>query len=277
MPFYKKVFKGLVRGEIFIVTAALLWSTIGIAGAISYNCGGEIIQLPALRALFGFLIGLPIIKLRFIDKRFVIMGFLFTGPLFISYQISAAVLGVGTAAFLLYTAPVIVSLASVPILKEKISFVRGVSVIMALIGVFLLEDPSKISIIGVIPALSYSGIIVYSRKLVSSGVDPMEVGIAPLFWAAIEGIAISGPEMTRINLCSLAASVYLGIFTALLPYVLYSKGLKTIEASRASIISTLEPLFATLLGFLILGQMISLKGVVGGIIIVLAAVLSMKK
>ncbi|RSN78683.1 EamA family transporter, partial [Candidatus Methanodesulfokora washburnensis] len=71
--------------------------------------------------------------------------------------------------------------------------------------------------------------------------------------------------------------IYLGAFTALLPYVLYSKGLKTIEASRASIISTLEPLFATLLGFLILGQMISMKGIVGGIIIVLAAVLSMRK
>ncbi|PNV77251.1 MAG: hypothetical protein C0200_07090 [Thermoproteota archaeon] len=265
-----------MRGEIFIVTAALLWSTIGIAGALSYNCGGEIIQLPAFRALFGFLIGLPFVKLRFIDKRFVIMGFLFTGPLFISYQISAAVLGVGTAAFLLYTAPVIVSLVSVPVLKEKMDFNKGASIIMALLGVFLLEDPSKISMIGIIPALSYSGIIVYSRKLVSSGMDPVDVGVAPLFWAALEGILVSGPEMTRMNVCSAVASIYLGIFTALLPYVLYSKGLRTIEASRASIISTLEPLFATLLGFLILGQVISLRGVFGGIMIVLAAVLSMR-
>jgi Predicted permease, DMT superfamily len=266
-----------VRGEIFIVTAALLWSTIGIAGALSYSCGGDVMQLPALRALFGFLIGLPVVKLRFLDKRYVIMGFLFTGPLFISYQISAAVLGVGTAAFLLYTAPVIVSLVSVPVLKEKISLKRGISIIMALIGVFLLEDPSKINIIGIIPALSYSGIIVYSRKLVSAGADPMDVGIAPLLWAALEGALVSGFSMTRITFCSVIVSIYLGAFTALLPYVLYSKGLKTIEASRASIISTLEPLFATLLGFLILGQMISMKGIVGGIIIVLAAMLSMRK
>lgn len=266
-----------MREEIFIVTAALLWSTIGIAGALSYSCGGEIILLPGLRALFGFLIGLPMVKLRFLDRRFVIMGLLFTGPLFISYQISAAVLGVGTAAFLLYTAPVIVSIASVLVLNERISLLRGVSVVMALAGVFLLEDPSKISIIGIIPALSYSGIIVYSRKLVLSGASPVDVGIAPLLWAALEGILISGPEITRINLCSTAASIYLGVFTALLPYVLYSKGLEKIEASRASIISTLEPFFAALLGFLILGQTMSMRGILGGILIVLAAILSMRR
>ena len=66
--------------------------------------------------------------------------------------------------------------------------------------------------------------------------------------------------------------IVLGLVPTLLAFVLYNLGLKNIKASEASIISTLEPVTAAVLGNLVLleklspQQLLGVFVVIGGII-----------
>ena len=61
------------------------------------------------------------------------------------------------------------------------------------------------------------------------------------------------------------------IVTAVVPYLAYTKGLQTTEASRAAILATVEPVVATVLGALVYREKLSLPAFLG-ILSVLAAI-----
>ena len=62
------------------------------------------------------------------------------------------------------------------------------------------------------------------------------------------------------------------IVTAVIPFLSYTLGLRSIEASKAGIIATIEPVEATILGFIFFSETITLLSGVG-IVLVLAAVI----
>ena len=64
-----------------------------------------------------------------------------------------------------------------------------------------------------------------------------------------------------------------GVISTVLPYTLYNYGLNTMENGRASIIASVEPLVATLLGIVIFHEKMSLGGVAGMVLILGALVL----
>ncbi|RLG39671.1 MAG: hypothetical protein DRN78_06425 [Thermoproteota archaeon] len=57
----------------------------------------------------------------------------------------------------------------------------------------------------------------------------------------------------KLTLISSASVLYLGIFTAAIAYILQARGLRIVEASTASVISTLEPFVALIIGLLMGG------------------------
>jgi drug/metabolite transporter (DMT)-like permease len=77
------------------------------------------------------------------------------------------------------------------------------------------------------------------------------------------------------NVFSTSAILYimgLGLFPTVLAYWFYTQGLKQLEASKASIVSTIEPVVATIMGLLIYNENVSLIQA-AGILLVLGAVL----
>ena len=73
------------------------------------------------------------------------------------------------------------------------------------------------------------------------------------------------------GLCVLA-----GLVTCYLPYLLYTFGLTGLETGRASILASVEPVVATLLGVLVYHEKLSLTGALG-ILCVLAAVVLLNR
>ena len=61
------------------------------------------------------------------------------------------------------------------------------------------------------------------------------------------------------------------LFSAAIPYILYTKGLSKIEASKASIIANIEPVIAAVIGVWIFSEKINFLKILG-IILVLGAV-----
>jgi drug/metabolite transporter (DMT)-like permease len=65
----------------------------------------------------------------------------------------------------------------------------------------------------------------------------------------------------------------LGVFQIGIPYLLFSKGIKTVKALDASLIGMLEPVLNPILVILFVGEKPSINTVVGGVIILMAVFL----
>ena len=87
-----------------------------------------------------------------------------------------------------------------------------------------------------------------------------------LIWGARQPLAAATASGSTIALCLCA-----GVVTCYLPYLLYTYGLSGLETGRASILASVEPVVATLLGLLIYREKLTLLSI-GGILCVLAAV-----
>jgi drug/metabolite transporter (DMT)-like permease len=69
------------------------------------------------------------------------------------------------------------------------------------------------------------------------------------------------------------AFLYIAIFSTLIPFGLYLKGIERVRATRASITATWEPVVAGLTAYLVLGEVLSPLQVVGGFGVIVAIVL----
>jgi drug/metabolite transporter (DMT)-like permease len=63
-----------------------------------------------------------------------------------------------------------------------------------------------------------------------------------------------------------------GLVTAVIPFLAYTLGLRVVEASKAGILATIEPLVATLVGIFVFSEPINLLSGLG-IVLILAAVI----
>ncbi len=263
-------------GKIYLTLAASLWGTLGLAASLAMWEGMTPESVAFFRALIGFMVGFPLVRLSFLDSRMAKLGLFLAGPLYLSYIYSIKYSGIGIAAALLYLAPTIVTLFSSPLLKENVTTKKLVSAILATFGAILTQfkggifEPNLIGIsLGLMSAFFYAGMIIYVRKLMLCGYSPIEVGISPLIWASLE---LSPFLSLRLTPLSLASILYLGIFTAAIAYILQAKGLKIIEASTAGVISTIEPFVALLIG-LLMGEPLGLTGTLGSLMIISAAII----
>jgi len=72
------------------------------------------------------------------------------------------------------------------------------------------------------------------------------------------------------NINAIYYGVAIILLCTVLPFLLYNKGLTYMEASRASIISTLEPVVATIIGIAIFNESITVLKVIGILLVVFA-------
>ena len=63
------------------------------------------------------------------------------------------------------------------------------------------------------------------------------------------------------------------LVTAVVPFLAYTLGLRTVEASKAGILATIEPMVATLVGILVFSEPLTLLSGLGVLLILTAVVL----
>lgn len=68
-----------------------------------------------------------------------------------------------------------------------------------------------------------------------------------------------------------------GLVTAVIPFLAYTLGLRTVEASKAGILATIEPMVATLVGIAVFSEPLTLLSGLGMIMILAAVILLNRK
>ena len=186
------------------------------------------------------------------------------------------------ASVLLYTSPIFVTLMSAVLFRERMTVIKAIALVLAFFGCVLvtgiLQREETLSLKGILLGLgSGFGYALYSifSKYAMRKYSSETVTVYTFFVAGAASLPLGflGADLSGLSLdgTSLLAALMLSLVCCVLPYVLYTKGLQKIEAGRASVIATCEPVVASVLGVAVFHEtMTPWQGM--GILLVLGAV-----
>ena len=282
---------------VFVISAAVLWGTIGIYSNQLSQYGANVLQIVSIRAIFAALAIFIFILLK--DKKHLnidihdwkyffgtgILSFVFFNW---CYFIAINKTTLSTAAILLYTAPAIVMVFSIILFKEKLTKRKVAALILTFIGCAFVTGVVKggqdISPLGILAGLgSGFGYALYSvfGRYALKKYDPITVTLYTFVFASIGLIPISdikGLFGLLSNTVAFCNAILLGLAATVLPFLLYTKGLSYLETSKASIIATIEPVVATIIGIILFGEPITVFKIMGVFLVVFAvSILEQKK
>jgi len=275
-----------------VLGAGCLWGTMGFFSrsfsAIGIGSGGTIFLRCAVAALL-FLLTILLkdpAQLRVKPRDFwCFFGSGICSLLFFTYCYFTAIslMSLSAAAILLYTAPAIVVLLSALLFHERMTLRKLSALLLAVVGCALvsgLGSGTVITVRGLLYGLGagagYALYSIFARFALDRGYSSGTVNFYSCLLAAVGSALLWGVKTPlAVALASgghLAFSLCAGVVTCYLPYLLYTYGLSGLETGRASILASVEPVVATLLGVLIYREKLTLLSA-GGILCVLAAVL----
>ncbi|MBQ9942563.1 MAG: EamA family transporter [Christensenellaceae bacterium] len=272
------------KGTLLVSLAAAFWGLLPLFTRVIYAGGGDPFSVASMRALTGGLaflvIGLFKGSFRGVSaKRWLIyaaMGIFASGGMYIFYPLSIAHVSTAVAAVLLYTAPAFVIIFSRIFYKEPITRGKAIALAMTFAGCALVVRIYDISslvvsglgiLFGLLSGITYSLVTVIGRKALGEG-DPLQASVLPamftlLMFQFIRPVWSIDLSSAGVDLCYLA----LGLLCGATPMLLYLSGMKGIEGGKASLIATLEPVVATLVGAFVLGDRLEWLQVVGMVIV----------
>ncbi|RLQ95547.1 DMT family transporter [Falsibacillus albus] len=280
-----------------IIIGASLWGIIGIFVNNLYTYGYTPMQVVAIRvsAAALILVGFALFKNHRIPKislsdvkYFVGTGILsivfFNWCLFFTIKES----GLTVAAVLLYTAPAFVMLLSAILFQERITPSKMIALLTSIMGcsfvVGLLPGfDADITMVGFLSGIGAGvGYALYSifGKFALLKYDSFTVTFYTFLFAAVFMLPISklwekGDVLTNpgavINICCL------GLLSTVLAYIFYTKGLETVESSRASIMATIEPVIAVLAGVIFFKETLTIWQTAGVFLIIFSVIIIQDK
>lgn len=274
-------------GTVLVLLAAALWGVLGIFGTYARRAGLSPYDVAWWRAACGvvlFAAHAVAIRARFprgrdlaITAAFgLVAGAVFYG----SYQVAVATGGASLAGVLLYTAPAFVAILSVVLLRERIGPLQIAAVVASITGVALVALGGGAGVrvtaasvtAGLVAGFSYSLYYPYGRLFyrryhpaacltVALGVAVL--ALAPLTSAAAfdpHRLAQAGPALAGVGLLSTYAA-----------YLCHSAALQRLPATRAAVVSTIEPVVAGALAAWLFAERPAPLALAGGLIVVVAA------
>ncbi len=259
-----------LRGYAGVAGAAVMWGTIGLAARSLFAAGLTPLQAAVWRATSAFAIlcafalvaNRPALRVGRRDlPLFATYGAVSVAGFMTVYFAAIQATTVATAAVLLYTAPAWVAVLARLFLGERMTPMKLAAVALAFAGCVLVVGAFGPGVMRLTPAGLMAGLgsgltyALYSifGKTALRRYSPLTTVIYALGFGALFLIVIAGGIMP-VPAGGVPALLYLIAGPTTAAYLLYITGLQWVEAGRASIIATLEPLVAALAGALILHE-----------------------
>ncbi len=273
------------KGLLLCHIATLLF---GISGLF-----GKLLLLPALiitlgRVVFAsgaLLLILLVFKqpIRLKAKKhygyFLLLGLLLDVHWACIYQaIKLSTVALGLLAFSTY--PVFVTFLEPLFFKKKLRLFDVALAALVFLGVIIVVPSFKAGnsvtegiLIGVLSGLTYAFLCIFNKKLTDE-----YAGMKVAFYEQLSAcffllpfLLVYQPVFTGTDILLLAL---LGVVFTWVAHTLFITGMKGITAQTAGIITCLEPVYSTLLAFLLLKETPGVRDIAGGVIILGAVVLS---
>ena len=283
-----------LTGSILIILAGCFWGSMGIFVRRLGTYGFSSIQIVSIRVtLAALLFALVLLikdragfKVLFRDLP-LFLGLGFGSILFftVCYFTAITMMPLSTAAILLYTSPVWIMLMSVLFFHEKLDRRKLMALVLAFTGCVMVSGISGggLTPIGLLVGLgSGIGYGLYSilGTIALRRYSPYTVTTYTFIFAAVGSWIICRPVELFDKFMNTAHIGFLTVFccltalvTAVIPFLAYTCGLQNVEASKAGIIATIEPMVATLIGILVFSEPLTLISGLGILLILTAVVI----
>lgn len=280
-----------------IILAGIFWGSMGIfVRGLTALAGFTSIQIVCVRltvAALTFALILLIKDARGFRIRIkdipLFLGLGFCSILFFTtcYFTAIRMMTLSIAAILLYTSPIWVMLLSLLLFHEKMTRPKFVALVISFLGCIFVSGigsggsavtPAGIliglgaglgyglySILGTLALRRYSTYTVTAYTFITAAAGSLFISSLPDLWH-------------KITACTSKPYLYIlivltGLVTAVIPFLLYTLGLEQVEASRAAILATIEPMVATLIGVVVFHEYLTVLSVLGILCILTAIVL----
>ena len=276
---------------IYILCAAALWGTMGIFVNKLTGFGFTSMQIVFWRAIVAaavlvcylLITDRSLLKIKLRDcPIFVGTGVISFTCFSFCYFTAMHLSSLSVAAVLLYTAPAFVMLFSALLFHEKLNVYKILAVLLTVAGCALVtgvvSGRAAVSGLGVLfglgAGLGYALYSIFGRYGVEK-YNTLTVTAYTFVFAAVASLPLSEPATLLSKVTSPEVFFWIiavGIFTSVLPYLLYTAGLSKVESGRASVMATIEPVVASLIGVFLYGEQLDLFKMIG-IALIFAAVM----
>ena len=285
--------KNKIRGYLYVLIGTTLWGVSSAVAKSLFNIGISPAELVHIRLTLATLT-LGVI-LFFFDRKclvvalrdlpyFLILGSVGLAGVQFTYYYTISKIHVGPAVLIQYLSPMWVALYAFVFQKEPFTKGKVIALLLAVLGCYFAVggyqvDLLRLNRIGIVSGLAsslfFSFYALYGEKGLKK-YDPWTLilygfGFGTVFyWMIISPVKILNQGYSfKIWM----AFLYIAIFSTLIPFGLYFKGIERIRATRASITATWEPVVAGITAYFVLGEVLFPLQVLGGIGVIVAVVL----
>ena len=290
-------------GYAMVVAAALLFALNGTVSKVVLQSGISSLELTQVRAtgtFLGFALALALTRpgaLRLTRRELpylAVWGVAGVAMVQWLYFVSIGRLPIGIALLIEYIAPILIALWAWAVFKERIRRRIWAALVLALAGLSLVVEVwSGVSLDGVgvaaalAAAVAYAVYVLMAERAVARR-DPVSLTcfgflFAALFWALVQpwwrfpggriddSVSLLG-HLDRFELPVWLLLLYVVVAGTMVTFLLVAAALRHISATRVAIVAMLEPVAASAVAFLWLGESFGGAQLAGGAI-VLAGIL----
>ena len=283
---------------VFIAGAAILWGILVIFVKQLDGAGLASMEIVALRVygsagilVFGLLLyNKKLLRIRLKDS-WCFVGTGVVSIVFFSYCYfkNVTVSSVAVSSILMYTSPVWVTILSRFVFGEKIGRTKLAALCMAIIGCALVSGITggvgTVSLEGILLGLGsgigYGLYSIFGRIALEKGYHPMTVSTYTFLFACVGVLPFTNVgkliEVMNTEPALWGWALAMAFFSTCMSFTLYTIGLKYMEAGRAAVLATLEPIVTTIVGVVIYKEGLSLIMLFGIVLVLGASVLISRK
>ncbi len=264
-----------VPAPLLILTAAILWGLLGILGKKAQAAGVAPLEVAFWRAILAgglYAVHSAVIRAPLPRGRDLLVtacfGIAGVSVFYGSYQLAVRAGGASLASVLLYTAPAFVALMGWAFLREKLGQREILAVLGTLGGIALISlgggkginaTPAALAW-GLVAGFTYSLYYLYGKAFFDRYTP------AALLAVALPVGAVALLPFVHFSAKTAGAWQSLGaiaVFSTYLAYLAYSAGLRSLPATQASVIASLEPVVAAGLAAALFHEQLSALGLLG--------------
>ena len=190
-----------------------------------------------------------------------------------------------TSALILATTPILTSVLAAIFLKEKLTIRMLLGSIVAIIGIYFVVAKGNLSslhidkgLFWIVITMMTFAIMIIMTRLLSHRIDPLTITL----YSNVVGLIVSIPFAflldTPLQISSKMSDWSFLIGTAVVVHgiatLIWNNNIRHVDASKASILSNLEPFVAMIMGLILLYKPITGAEILGSLFIVGGVVLS---
>lgn len=272
------------KADLALIMVVMFWGTSNLLTKVGLGDLNEF-NLIALRFVIAFALTSAIFRKRLLAvdygtvKRAAVLSLiLFCVFIFATFGVRHTT--VSNAGFLTCLSGIIVPMINFAVFKIKQDRLTVISIAMAIVGVWLLIAGTSITfnlgdILCILCSVAFAVHILVTERLTRQ-VDSVALGVIQLgfvgVYATVFSFVLETPTLP-VSFSNWMVVLGLSVFSTAIAFVTQTVAQKYTTATHTGIIFTFEPLFSVIVAYIFLGEVLSIRGYAGAVLMLASLML----